>query len=166
VRNKQIRLKKIDGLTNVSDMGTKPLEPKRHQELMKQLPLAPPLCRRFLAVLALLLAIPPGEGGKVAIRYQDPATRALACRGQEASYGQQFMQFILLVVVISATVGAVRVYDRIKEACSGGGRAANTNKVASVTTHRSVGTQSQTTYTAVRGVLQPRFQVLPEYSHG
>jgi hypothetical protein len=114
----------------VSDMGTKPLEPKRHQEF-KELPLAPPHCRRFLAVLALLSAIPPGEGGKVAICYEDPATRALACHGQEASYGHRFMELILLVVVISATAGAVRVYDRTKEACSGVGRAADTRRVAS-----------------------------------
>ena len=34
VRNKQIKLKKIDGATNVIDMGTEPFEPKRHSELM------------------------------------------------------------------------------------------------------------------------------------
>ena len=52
VREKQIRLKKVDGATNVADMGTKALEPKRFQELMKLLPLAPPANKRFLAVLA------------------------------------------------------------------------------------------------------------------
>ena len=66
VRNKQIKLKKIDGATNVSDMGTKPLEPKRHLELMKQLLLAPPRCKRFLAALATLLAAGPSEATTVA----------------------------------------------------------------------------------------------------
>ena len=111
-------------------------------------------------MLTLFLAIPLVEGGKVAIRYQDAEAAALACRGQEASFGEMFMRFILLIMVISATVGAVRVYDRIKLADSGKCRAANTSKVASVKS------QSQTTYTSVRGVLQPRFQVLPEYSQG
>jgi hypothetical protein len=120
-------------------------------------------CRRLVAVLVFLLAILPGESGKVAIHSQDPATRALACRGEETSYGERFIQFLFLVMIISATVGAVRVYDRIKEACGGGGRI---GQVAIVITRRSVGTQSQTTYTSVRGVLHPRFLVLPEYSHG
>ncbi len=48
MRSEQIKLTKIDGLTNVADMGTKPLEPKGHLELMKQLPLVPPTCRRCL----------------------------------------------------------------------------------------------------------------------
>jgi hypothetical protein len=62
VRSKQIKLTKIDGLTNVADMGTKPLEPKRHLELMKQLPLVPPTCKKFLAVLTALAAAEIAEG--------------------------------------------------------------------------------------------------------
>ncbi len=62
VRSKQIKLTKIDGLTNVADIGTKPLEPKRHLELMKQLPLVPPTCKKFLAVLTALAAAELAEG--------------------------------------------------------------------------------------------------------
>ncbi|CAK0908291.1 unnamed protein product [Prorocentrum cordatum] len=44
--------------TNIADLGTKALEPKRHQELMKGLPLAKPTRPRFLAVPADLAATP------------------------------------------------------------------------------------------------------------
>lgn len=59
VRLKEISLHKIPCETNVADLGTKPLEPKLHQELLKALPLAPLVCRRFAAVLAALLAASP-----------------------------------------------------------------------------------------------------------
>ena len=37
---KQITIKKIPGETNVAELGTKSLDPKKHQLLMQQLPLA------------------------------------------------------------------------------------------------------------------------------
>lgn len=69
ISEKQITLKNIKTDTNVSDIGTKSLEPKRHQELIKQLPLAPPACKRSLAALATL-TLPLGDasqGGVCAI---------------------------------------------------------------------------------------------------
>ena len=38
--------------------------------------------------------------------------------------------------------------------------------VQNTTATRNIGVQAQTTYTAVRGVQNPRFQPLPEASHG
>ncbi|CAK0835832.1 unnamed protein product [Prorocentrum cordatum] len=58
VWEKQVILKKIPGETNIADLGTKALEPKRHQELMKLLPLAKPTCRRLLAAWVAFGAAP------------------------------------------------------------------------------------------------------------
>jgi hypothetical protein len=141
VRSKQIQLKKVGGLNNVSDIGTKPLEPKRHQELLKQLPLVPPTCKKFLAVLAALAATEAAEGAGEVCRFIP----------EEKNFMEQMGSWLSYVVIVIATVVAVRVYDRLTTATR---------------TTVSVGSQSQTTYTALRGVQEPRFQVLPEHSQG
>jgi len=150
VRNKQVKLKKIDGATNVSDMGTKPLEPKRHLELLKQLPLAPPHCRRFIAVLAALSAAETGE-----------ASQAVEVYGivRQTSYAEQVCSssgiYLMLLMVVLITFGAVRLYDWVRGIIGREEKRFN-----------SVGSQTQTTYTEVRGAARPRFMVLPEHSHG
>ena len=66
VRDKQIILKKVPGESNVAYLGTKPLDPKRHQELMRQLPLGRPNCRQFLAVLAAMATAVGGDAAEEA----------------------------------------------------------------------------------------------------
>jgi len=168
VRTKLVKLKKIDGATNVSDMGTKPLEPKRHQELMKQLPLAPPRCRRFLAVLAAMVAAEAAEATEVALMKSDEV-----CRRQEASdvgIFEQFKMYSSYVIVIMMTIVFIRVYDKIKlmftKPVAEPPRQEPETQQRRAPSSVSVASQSQCTYTSVRGVAQPRFQVLPEYSQG
>jgi hypothetical protein len=147
VRTKQIKLKKVDGATNVSDMGTKPLEPKKHLELMKQLPLAPPTCKKFLAMLTALAATEIAEGAGDVSQYVAPAEESLM------QAGMRWMSYILIVII---TVAAVRAYDYVTRLAA--------PRAVRVTV--SVASQTQTTYTEVRGAAQPRFRVLPEYAHG
>ena len=165
VREKTIKLQKIPGDTNVADMGTKPLEPKRHQELLKQLPLAPPTCRHFLAVLAALATAGVGEA-------TEEATRCAASQadriGEEAHDGNGELGAYL--VVMFATWALIRVWDWWRAAPR---QVPQQERVATRTVamqaqveSRTVASQSQTTYTAVRGHPSPRFLPLPAHSHG
>jgi hypothetical protein len=145
VRNKQVKLHKIAGATNVADMGTKCLEPKRHQELMKLLPLAPPTSKRFLAVLTALSTAASSEGAPIEMQGRD-------CGGPSAM--QQFVTHLTYVFIILATIVCVRVWDRV----SGGYRSPRRTA--------DVSSQTPTTYTEVRGAAQPRFRVLPQHLQG
>jgi hypothetical protein len=147
VRTKQIKLKKVDGATTVSDMGTKPLEPKRHLELMKLLPLVPPTCKKFLAMLTVLAASEIAEGAGDVCPYGTPVEESLV------QTGTGWTGYILIVII---TVAAVRAYDYVTRLAA--------PRAVRVTV--SVASQTQTTYTEVRGAAQPRFRVLPEYAHG
>ena len=50
VREKTVKLHKVPGEGNVADLGTKALDPKRHQMLLQMLPLAVSQSSAFLAV--------------------------------------------------------------------------------------------------------------------
>ena len=69
------------------------------------------------------------------------------------SLGQQVLRWITYLMIVIVTVGAVRVYDRYQLL-----------KAQRLT--KEVGSQTQTTYTMVRGAAQPRFRVLPEHAQG
>ena len=180
------------GETNVADLGTKPLEPKRHQELMKQLPLAAPTCRHFLAALALLANAGVGdtagdEGGQFKKYIED------------TNYHKSELGPYLTVAV--ATVILVRLWDWLRstrrravasqeapDPSAGSpatvtperpllrysGKGSNRRSTSSYSatsvkqraSKNSVASQAPTTYTAVRGCLNPRFLPLPEHSHG
>ena len=101
VREKQIILKKIPGETNVADLGTKALEPKRHQELMKLLPLAKPTCRRFLAVLVALGAAPATQAAQ-------EAQEELTCAVKPQCEDSKLLNYMLVALL---TWGLVRLWD-------------------------------------------------------
>ena len=148
VCNKQIKL--IQGAANVSDVGSEPLEPKRRLELMRQLPLAPPRCRRFLAVLAMFLAAESAEASSAVAKFSGEA-----CTVPEATFEQQLWTYATYVAIVLTTYGIIRFYDRVSGILSHGPRR-----------FVSVASQTQTTYAEVRGAALPRFTVLPERSHG
>ena len=168
VRNKEIVLKKIPGESNVADMGTKALEPKKHQELMKQLPLARPSCRHFLAVLTAMASTAVGDAA-------EEASECRALPAEEAPHDSG--QIVAYLIVMVLTWSAIRLWDclrreRTQEATpnvqgsmKGKGKGKSPVRERPMAT-RTVATQSQTTYTAVRGHVNPRFLPLPEHSHG
>ena len=116
-------------------------------ELKKQLSLAGPSCKKSLAVLAALTAAEVAEGGGDVSQYV-----AL----EKESLKQQALRWSTYLMIVLITVGAVRFYNHV------------TRLVAPLATRstKSVGSQTQTTYTEVRGVARPRFRVLPEHAHG
>ncbi|CAK0841766.1 unnamed protein product [Prorocentrum cordatum] len=101
VREKQIILKKVPGETNIADLGTKALEPKRHQELMKLLPLAKPTCRRFLAVLVALGAAPATQAAQ-------EAQEELTCAVKPQCEDSKLINYMLVALL---TWGLVRLWD-------------------------------------------------------
>ena len=72
------------------------------------------------------------------------------------SLGQQVLRWLGYILIVIITVGVVRTYDYLILLAAPRATRSTTN----------VGSQTQTTYTEVRGAAQPRFRVLPEHSHG
>ena len=52
IRDKVVRLQKVKGNENETDMGTKDLDGPTHQRLLQTLPLKPTQCRRLLGLIA------------------------------------------------------------------------------------------------------------------
>ena len=199
----------------LGNLGTKPLEPKRHQELVKQLPLAAPTCHHFLAVLAALASAGVGEAASYdAGQCKKDVEDTNYAEGELGSY----------LIVAAMTIVLVRLWDwlrstrkdavrekLIKLMCADAAQEAPEPSAVSPATvapelsagspatvapearppaappppatplpavraapptpqqrafRRSVASQAPTTYTAVRGCLNPRFLPLPEHSHG
>ena len=69
--------------------------------------------------------------------------------------GSDKVGYLVLVAVVVITIGAVSLYDGVRSHI---GREEKR--------YCSAGSQTQTTYTEVRGAARPRFMVLPEHSHG
>ena len=69
---------------------------------------------------------------------------------------QQVLRWITYLMIVLITVGAIRAYDHVARLVAPRATRSMTN----------VGSQTQTTYTEVRGAAQPRFRVLPEHAHG
>ena len=69
---------------------------------------------------------------------------------------QQGLRWSTYLMLVLITVGAGKAYSHV------------TRLVALPATRstKSVGSQTQTTYTEVRGAAQPRFRLLPEHAHG
>ncbi len=78
--------------------------------MMKQLPLAPPRCKRFLAALATLLAAGPSEATTVA------KMEVQTCVLAEPGIGQQILAYLGYLVIVLVTYLAVRGYDRVSGA--------------------------------------------------
>ena len=171
VREKEITQKKIPGDTNVADMGTKALEPKKHQELMKQLPLVRPTCRHFLAVLTAMASSTVGDA-------VEEASTCEALPAEEAPHDSG--QIVAYLIVMVLTWATIRLWDYLRRERSqeatpkltGKGQGKGPARERPLAPRRmqvetrTVATQSQTTYTAVRGNANPRFLPLPEHSHG
>ena len=109
--------------------------------------MAGPSCKKSLAVLAALAAAETAEGGSDVSQYVVV---------EQENLMQQVWRWITYLMIVLITVGAVRFYNHV------------TRLVAPLATRstKSVGSQTQTTYTEVRGVARPRFRVLPEHAHG
>ena len=60
IRDKVVRLKKVEGTENEADMGTKDLDGPTHQRLLQKLPLKATQCRRLMGLIAT------ASGGSVA----------------------------------------------------------------------------------------------------
>ena len=151
-----------DGITedNIADIGTKPLEPRRLGELRAKLPLRLPRGAGWLGAVAAARQIAAAE-----------ASRELAVRSSEVpatwyEIGMTWVcRFTLMIMIGLITVvwwqcrrGPSRPIARAP------GR---DQSVQTETTAKSnVASQAPTTYTAVRGCIQPRFLPLPEASHG
>jgi hypothetical protein len=98
-------------------------------------------------MLTALAATEIAEGAGDVSQYVAPAEESLM------QAGMRWMSYILIVII---TVAAVRAYDYVTRLAA--------PRAVRVTV--SVASQTQTTYTEVRGAAQPRFRVLPEYAHG
>jgi hypothetical protein len=155
VRNKQITLQKCKGTENVADMGTKALDGKTLSLLMQQLPLALPQCRRFLGVLAALASLPKAETGAVQLYSSE-----VRC-SVEAEKANHWMMVSATLAVALGTVVVMMLRRMLTTTPTQAAPAP-----AAAVMKFSVGTQSQTTYTSLRGNLTPRFLPLPEHSHG
>ena len=153
VRDKELTIKKTPSETNVADLGTKPLDPKRHQMLPKMLPLRVPAGIKRL--VGLLVASSISTAGST-----NPAAVVHVSVESEISYATiATAELTLATVAIGCCVGigsCGRRQDR--NARHVGVQASPDVSDAQV--------QSQTTYTALRGVAHPRFQPLAEPSHG
>ncbi len=97
-------------------------------------------------MLAALAAAEPCEASSAVEKYGQV---------EQASFGQQAWVYATYLMIILITYGSVRLYDRVCGLLGRGPRQFS-----------SVASQTQTTYTEVRGAAQPRFRVLPEHSHG
>ena len=144
VREKTILVKKCKGELNVADLGTKPLEPKRHQELLSMLPLRPPRGKRWLGAVATAACVEAAKANDVAFyAYWDVTVTGTI--------------YLLIVVFVLGLVVGCALRNGL-----GGARkifrdiACQTDAV----TMKDAQGQSQTTYTAVRGTARPRFQVI------
>ena len=60
IRDKVVRLKKVEGTENEADMGTKDLDGPTHQRLLQKLQLKATQCRRLMGLIAT------ASGGSVA----------------------------------------------------------------------------------------------------
>ena len=150
IRQKKIGLSKCRGVDNVSDIGTKPLEPKRLTELRVKLPLRPPRGAGWLGAVAAARQLAAAEATREMVRYIDD--------DYDTMYG-----IITWIIVILIAVGTVLWWRRPSTSTKAvRDQAVQTDTVV----QRSVQSQSQTTYTALRGVGHPRFLPLPEASHG
>jgi len=161
VREKQITLKKVDGATNVADMGTKSLEPKRFQELMKLLPLAPPTCKRFLAVLAALTQTGAAKAASQTVYFDGEEERLQTSTRQDDFVDSALKLASSLAIIALTVIVSLRTYH------SFGRPTRNAAAQCDPIDCREIACQSQCTYTAVRKeVGNFRFQPLPENSHG
>ena len=52
IRDKVVRLRKVNGTENEADMGTNDFDGPTHQRLLQKLPLKPTQCRRLLGLIA------------------------------------------------------------------------------------------------------------------
>ena len=87
IRDKVVRLRKVRGTNNETDMGTKDLDGPTHQRLWQKLPLKPTQCRRLLGL------IKTANGGSVV---------GARMRGYEETSGKfsaQVMNVILIALV-------------------------------------------------------------------
>ena len=66
VRDEVIVLCKVPGEHNLADLGTKALDPKRHQYLLSLLPLAVPACERLQGVGVAALLVDSNSAGEAA----------------------------------------------------------------------------------------------------
>ncbi len=118
---------------------------------MAQLPLALPQCRRFLGVLAALAQLPKSDASALQLQSHE------VCY-VEAEKAKMMVSVALAVALVTMTVMFV---------CRAMLPQSLVQPITIVVVDtRSVGTQSQTTYTSLRGNLTPRFLPLPEHSHG
>ena len=85
-----------------------------------------------------------------------------SCPAAAAPKGN-FDHLVLLILGIVFICGAILGALMFHFCCTKRNRAPPINAPPE---KRSVGVQSQTTYTSLRGVIQPRFHPLPEDSHG
>ena len=145
-----------------ADIGTKPLEPRRMGELRAKLPLRLPRGSGWLGAVAAArqLALAAAE-----------ATREVALRGDEVPGTWQAVavtwvgRIIITILVGVFTLVWCKCRSRPSTASARGptrDQSVQTEPVA----QRTVASQAPTTYTSVRGCLNPRFHPLPEASHG
>ena len=149
--------------------ASKRLDPKLHQELMRQLPLGRPSCRQFLAVLAAM-TIAAGEAVEDADTCRPSSAGDLS---EEAPHNNG--QLFAYAMVMVATWAMIRLWDwwhKTRPQLSGKGKSKGTQRSSGMPPQmepkrtRSVASQAPTTYTAVRGATTPRFLPLPEHCHG
>ena len=133
------------------DHGTKALEPSRHRELLELLPLRPPRWRRLGAAVAAAVIV--AAEGTSAGQYSSGGTEPWLLHGLAGA-----LATLLLAAVLWAVLGPSQPIA-----------AALTRDTATQTdtvSVRHVQSQAPTTYTAVRGATDPRFQPLPDRAHG
>jgi hypothetical protein len=178
VRDKLIKLEKIRGEDNLADLGTKALDATRHQLLVSRLPLRTPTCERLrgVGVAAVLVGFAQricGVGAIDIVPYgweqEEMPVRFVQAVGL-VEQGIDVVRWMALLALIFAS-GAI--YGRLTASKDEdrGGAAAPVDAAAAKADRaelrtRDVASQSQCTYTAVRGAVTPRFQPLANHAHG
>ena len=149
--------------------ASKRLDPKLHQKLMRRLLLGRASCRQFLAALAAM-TIAAGEAGEEADACR-PSSAGDLSEETPHNNGQLFAYAMVMV----ATWAMIRLWDwwhKPLPQLSEKGESKGRQRSCGMPPHmeprrtRSVASQAQTTYTAVRGATTPRFLPLPEHCHG
>ncbi len=99
--------------------------------------------------------------------HSEAPTSNQVCARQELDQNVNFKVYFVYLAIVITTVVAVRMFDKTRRALRPSPRVQPEQaEPRQRKQFRDVASQAQTTYTAVRGVSEPRFQVLPEFSQG
>ena len=107
IRDKVVRLRKVNGTDNAADMGTKDFDGPTHQRLLQKLPFKPTQCRRLLGLIAT------ANGGSVVEAQMNGKEETLG------KFSAQVMIVIRIALVTWVLMDALRQKRQLEAAALG-----------------------------------------------